>query len=93
MAHDPVVIEGAHNLLGERVEFASGNYEALEGADALMIHTEWHLYRHPDFGRIHTLMKRPFILDGRNLYDPVRMAELGFEYICIGRPGHRKLGV
>ena len=93
VAHDPVVIEGAHNLLGERVEFASGNYEALEGADALMIHTEWHLYRHPDFGRIHTLMKRPFILDGRNLYDPVRMAELGFEYICIGRPGHRKSGV
>ena len=90
VAHDPVAIEEARNLFDERVEFSGGNYEALEGADALIIHTEWHLYRHPDFGRIRALMKRPLILDGRNLYDPARMAELGFEYVCIGRSGHHK---
>jgi len=92
VAHDPVAIEVARNLLDERVEFARGNYEGLEGADALIIHTEWHPYRHPDFSRIHSLMKRPLILDGRNLYDPAQMAELGFEYICIGRPQHHKSG-
>ena len=90
VAHDPVAIEEACNLFDDRVEFSGGNYEALEGADALIIHNEWHLYRHPDFGRIRALMKRPLILDGRNLYDPARMAELGFEYVCIGRSGHHK---
>ena len=89
VAHDPEAIERAHNIFDKGVEFCSGNYETLEAADALMIHTEWHLYRHPDFSRMHALMRRPLILDGRNLYDPTRMAELGFEYICIGRPGPR----
>lgn len=92
VAHDPVAIEVARILLDERVEFSSGNYEVLEGADALIIHTEWHPYRHPDFSRIHALMKRPLILDGRNLYDPDQMAALGFEYISIGRPRHQKSG-
>lgn len=92
VAHDPVAIESARDLVDERVQFASGHYEGLEGADALLIHTEWHLYHHPDFERIRALMNKPLILDGRNLYDPVQMAELGFRYICIGRSEHRNSG-
>lgn len=89
VAHDPVAIESARALVDERVQFVNGHYEGLEGADALLIHTEWHLYHHPDFDRIRALMNKPLILDGRNLYDPVQMAELGFRYICIGRSEHR----
>jgi len=92
VAHDPVAIESARGLVDERVKFVDGNYKALEGADALLIHTEWHLYRHPDFDRIRGLMNKPLILDGRNLYDPVQMAELGFKYISIGRSEHRNSG-
>ena len=87
-----MAIESARGLVDERVKFVDGNYKALEGADALLIHTEWHLYRHPDFDRIRGLMNKPLILDGRNLYDPVQMAELGFKYISIGRSEHRNSG-
>lgn len=85
VAHDPVAMDEARHILGDRIEYADSNYHALEGASALVIHTEWHPYRRPDFGRMKSLLTRPLILDGRNLWDPRDMEDLGFEYVCIGR--------
>jgi UDPglucose 6-dehydrogenase len=85
VAHDPVAIEEAKHHLGDRIEYVATNYDALDGADALVIHTEWHPYRSPDFPRIRAAMNTPFVLDGRNLYDPEDMGEHGFTYVSIGR--------
>ena len=85
VAHDPVAMDEAHRRLGERIEYAETNYAAVKGADALVIVTDWNEYRHPDFARIRKLLRRPVIIDGRNLYDPAKMAELGFRYDSIGR--------
>ena len=85
VAHDPVAIHEAKMHLGDRIEYVDTNYDALDGADALVIHTEWHPYRSPDFPRMAKSMTTPLILDGRNLYDPEDMADLGFEYVSIGR--------
>ena len=85
VAHDPVAIgEARHRVEGD-VTFVEGNYDALEGADALLIHTEWHPYRRPDFPRMRELMKHPVIFDGRNIYRPEAMRDAGFEYRSIGR--------
>ena len=65
--------------------YAAHAYEALEGAAALAVVTEWLEYRNPDFDRIKRLLTRPLIVDGRNLYDPDRLARLGFTYDSIGR--------
>ena len=72
-------------LLDGGVHFCSNAYEALEGADALVIVTEWNEFRHPDFGRIKSLLKSPVIFDGRNIYNPVQLRGLGFTYFGIGR--------
>jgi len=85
VAHDPVARHEAERILGDQVQYRDHNYETLEGADALLIHTEWHPYRRPDFLRMRDLLKEPVILDGRNLYQPAQMAELGFEYVSVGR--------
>ncbi|HCK90903.1 MAG TPA: UDP-glucose 6-dehydrogenase [Gemmatimonadetes bacterium] len=85
VAHDPVAMAEAIKIFENRIEYADLNYDALQGADALVIHTEWHPYRHPDFERMRAAMKRPLILDGRNLYQHDQMAEYGFEYVSIGR--------
>lgn len=85
VAHDPVAIREARRILGDAIEYRDRNYDALDGADALIIHTEWHPYRHPDFARMRSLLKEPVILDGRNLYAPRTMRELGFEYRSVGR--------
>ena len=84
--HDPAAMDTARRELGDRVTYASTAYEALEGAAALVIATEWLEYRNPDFGRIKQALSRPLIVDGRNLYDPQRLARLGFVYESIGRP-------
>ena len=86
-AHDPVAMPEAKRRLGNRVSFADTNYDALSGADALAIVTDWNEYRHPDFGRIKSSLRRPVIVDGRNLYATMKMAELGFKYHSIGRGG------
>jgi UDPglucose 6-dehydrogenase len=83
--HDPVAMEAAKDLLGDRVAWAAHNYDALEDADALIIVTEWKQYRTPDFNRMKALLKEPVIIDGRNLFDPDRMSRMGFEYAGIGR--------
>jgi UDPglucose 6-dehydrogenase len=77
--------EARRHYLGDRVSYAESSYAALEGADALVIHTEWMPYRRPDFDRMKSALRSPAIFDGRNLYDPARMAAMGFDYHCIGR--------
>ena len=84
-AHDPVAMDEARHRLGKSVKFADTNYEALEGADALAVVTDWNEYRHPDFERIKQALRKPIVVDGRNLYDPARMRALGFTYYSIGR--------
>ena len=83
--HDPAARAAARVHLGDRVRYADHAYDALGGADALVIVTEWLEYRNPDFTRIKGLLRRPIIVDGRNLFDPARLARLGFTYDSIGR--------
>ena len=85
-AHDPAALEHARSLLGNRIDYAETNYEALSGADALVVVTDWNEYRHPDFERVKRTLKQPVIVDGRNLYDVEKMRELGVRYHSIGRP-------
>jgi len=82
---DPEAMENVKQKYGEKLQYASSMYEALEDADALIISTEWNVFRTPDFEKIKKLLKNPVIFDGRNLYKPERMKELGFNYISIGR--------
>ena len=84
--HDPAAMKTAARQLGARVKYAPHAYEALEGADALAVVTEWLEYRNPDFGKMKSLLTQPLIVDGRNLYDPVKLGRLGFTYDSIGRP-------
>jgi UDPglucose 6-dehydrogenase len=85
-AFDPEAVQGAREVFGDAIEYASGPYDALEGADALLIVTEWHEFRYPDFNRIRAALRLPVVFDGRNVFRPVKMAELGFTYFSIGRP-------
>jgi UDPglucose 6-dehydrogenase len=85
-AYDPIAVENAQSIIGnERIEYVKNNYDTLEGADALLLLTEWHHFRKPDFDKIKSLMKSPVIFDGRNQYVPAKMKELGFTYFSIGR--------
>ncbi len=84
-AFDPVATATARRVLNDRVTFVERPYDALEGVDALFVVTEWNEFRHPDFARMKTLMKAPVVFDGRNVYAPSKMKELGFTYFGIGR--------
>jgi UDPglucose 6-dehydrogenase len=84
-AFDPQAAAPARRLLADRVRIAENQYEVLEGADALVIVTEWLVFRNPDFEAMRRLMRTPLVVDGRNLYDPNRMRRFGFRYIGIGR--------
>lgn len=86
-AYDPEAAQEAKKVLGENgcVRYFKNAYDALAGADFLMLATEWHLFRNPDFDRVKKLLKYPVIFDGRNQYDPAEMRGRGFEYFCIGR--------
>ncbi|HEU4994679.1 MAG TPA: UDP-glucose/GDP-mannose dehydrogenase family protein [Gemmatimonadaceae bacterium] len=85
VAHDPVAMPEARRRLGNTIAFAESNYDALRDADALAILTDWNEYRHPDFERMRSLLRRPLVVDGRNLLTPTKMQQLGFEYYSIGR--------
>jgi UDPglucose 6-dehydrogenase len=85
-AYDPQAMEVAHRHLGDTVQFTHNNYDAAHDADALLVITEWPPFRRPDFERLKSRMKEPMVFDGRNLFDPRRMAEMGFEYWSVGRP-------
>ena len=83
-AYDPVAMEEAKHILGDKITYAETEYEACEGADALMLVTEWAEFRVPDFDKLTALLKAPVLFDGRNLYSPEAMKERGFAYYCIG---------
>jgi UDPglucose 6-dehydrogenase len=88
-AHDPVAMDEARHRFaakGDGIVFAETGYDALEGSDALVVVTDWNEYRHPDFPRIKQSLRRPIIVDGRNLYALHRMSAMGFVYHSIGRP-------
>ncbi|MDX2060771.1 MAG: UDP-glucose/GDP-mannose dehydrogenase family protein, partial [Gemmatimonadales bacterium] len=87
VAHDPKAAETAREVFGSRIQYARDPYEALAGADALAIVTEWLVYRNPDLERVRKALRNPLIVDGRNLFDPPRMAAAGFKYVSIGRRG------
>ncbi len=87
--HDPVAMEEAKKRIGDKVEYFTSNYECLRGADGLVVVTEWNEFRRPDFDRMKTLMKSPVIFDGRNIYEPSRLAAVGFTYYGMGRNGVR----
>ena len=84
-AHDPEAMHVARGIWGDRITYAADPYDALLGADALAVVTEWLVYRNPDFERIKAMLQSPVVVDGRNLYEPARMARLGFRYTGIGR--------
>ena len=84
-AFDPKAMENARSILGDSVSYASSNYEALRGADALMLVTEWTEFREPDFDRMRDLMKQPVVFDGRNIFNPSKLRAKGFVYYGIGR--------
>ena len=83
--HDPKAMDVARGIYADRIFYAGDPYDALAGADALVVMTEWLPYRNPDFERMRSLLARPLVLDGRNLYDPERMRRAGFEHYGIGR--------
>ena len=84
-AYDPEAGATARRLFGNRVTLCEKNYEALSGADALAIVTEWNEFREPDFRKMRQLMRTPVVFDGRNIYSPEHMRALGFTYFSIGR--------
>jgi UDPglucose 6-dehydrogenase len=88
-AHDPVAMTEARRHFGDTITYCENNYDALEGAEALIIHTEWLPYRRPDLPRMREALNQPVVFDGRNLYNLERMEELGFEYYSIGRKAIR----
>ena len=88
VAHDPRAAGETKEVLGERsgLSYANDPYEALDGADALAVVTEWDIYKQPDFERVKRLLKTPVVVDGRNLYSLSEMRHRGFDYYSIGRP-------
>jgi UDPglucose 6-dehydrogenase len=85
-AWDPEAMVNAQHIFGDSVQLTHTQYDALKGADALLIMTEWSDFREPEYERMKMLLKEPVIFDGRNLYAPGKMADRGFSYFSIGRP-------
>ncbi len=84
-AFDPEAMDNIKAIYGDKISFGSNAYEVLENADALLIATEWGVFRNPDFDKVSSLLKEKVIFDGRNLYDLEKMTELGYRYFSIGR--------
>lgn len=84
-AFDPEAMPNVKALYGDKVQFAENQYDTLQGADALVIVTEWSEFRNPDFSKIKDALKEPVIFDGRNVYTLEKMEELGFHYESMGR--------
>jgi len=83
---DPAAMENVKIIYGSSLQFANNQYDVLRDADALLIMTEWSVFRTPDYSKMKALMNKPLIVDGRNVFDPTFMRENGFEYHSIGRP-------
>lgn len=84
-AHDPIAMERAKTIFGNAIEYCENAYDALKQADALLLVTEWNEFRKPDFQKMKSLMRKPVLFDGRNIYDPKVVKDHGFEYFGIGR--------
>ena len=84
-AYDPEAVATAKTLFGTSITYHTKNYDALKAADGLAVITEWQEFREPDFQRMRKLMKTPVVFDGRNIYQPEQMRELGFVYYSVGR--------
>jgi UDPglucose 6-dehydrogenase len=84
--HDPEAMDNVRDEIGDKVTYAEQQMEALEGADALAIMTDWKDYHSPDFAEMYQLLKSPVVFDGRNLYEPEKMKRRGYRYYSIGRP-------
>ncbi|MDR2414062.1 MAG: UDP-glucose/GDP-mannose dehydrogenase family protein [Odoribacteraceae bacterium] len=87
-AYDPVAMPGTRQRIGDAIEYASGMYDALQGADALVIVTEWTEFKVPKFTFIERALKHKIIFDGRNIYDLAQMKRFGYTYYCVGRNYH-----
>lgn len=85
IAYDPEAMENVKELIGDKIQYADTQYDALEEADALFIATEWSVFRNPNFDKMGALLKEKVIFDGRNLYETDHMKELGYTYYSIGR--------
>jgi UDPglucose 6-dehydrogenase len=83
-AFDPEAMKEAKKLL-DGIEYCDGAYDALEGADAMVVLTEWNEFRGMDLERVKNALVNPIVVDLRNVYDPIEMAESGFSYSCVGR--------
>jgi UDPglucose 6-dehydrogenase len=83
-AYDPVAQKEARRILGDKIEYTGNLYDALRDADCLLLITEWKEFRIPDLQKMNSLMKKPVIFDGRNIYDRKELNDAGFEYFCIG---------
>ena len=83
--YDPEAMENVKKEFGDRLMYAQTPYEALENADALVICTEWSVFRSPDFAKIKSALNKPAVFDGRNIYEPEEMKSLGFDYFSVGR--------
>ena len=82
--YDPVSVPNARKEFGNKVSYGKDNYAILKDADALLVITEWNEFRRPNFEKMLKLMKSPIIFDGRNIYTPHKLKEMGFEYYGIG---------
>ena len=85
-AYDPEAIDTTKAIFGDRIEYVESVYDAVEGADALVVATEWNEFRSPNWGKVKLALANPVVFDGRNLYDPREMQALGFTYSSVGRP-------
>ena len=85
--YDPVAMEIGKKIFKDKISFSDDNYSALENADALVVVTEWNEFRNVDMQKIRSLLRKPLIFDGRNIFDPKAMKEAGFTYFGIGRKG------
>jgi len=85
IAYDPEAMDEAKKIFDGRIQLVGSNYGCVEGADALLIVTEWQAFRNPNFERMKGMMRQPVIFDGRNIYDPIPLRQLGFTYYSVGR--------
>lgn len=83
--YDPIAMDECKRRVGDAVTYCRDMYDAVEGSEALLLLTEWKQFRLPDWQKVKDRMKRPLLIDGRNIFDAQEMKELGFDYHCIGR--------
>ena len=86
VGYDPIANDNVRALLGDAISLVDDPYVAAEGADAIILITEWHQLRQPDYARLRQVVRTPVLFDGRNVWDPVEARRAGFEYTGIGRP-------